>query len=236
VIRRSAHLATLFPDVPWLDRPAAARAAGFDLVDSRWPPSGLDRAWPAALRAAGLDVACLNAYAGDYATGERGILTDPARREEAVAAFADAVELARAVGAPRINVPVGRGGTYAAAVAALRECAALAETAGLTLLVEPINAVDFPGYLVPTAPEAAALIEEVSSDAVRLLYDAYHAAMGGADPVQEVRAYVPLVAHVHYADWPGRGPPGTGRLSLERLEATLVEAGYEGAVGLEYVP
>ena len=69
-----------------------------------------------------------------------------------------------------------------------------------------------------------------------LLYDAYHAARMGADPCADVTGWLPLVAHVHYADCPGRGAPGTATIDLMRFVEVLEGAGYTGAVRLEFDP
>jgi hydroxypyruvate isomerase len=103
-------------------------------------------------------------------------------------------------------------------------------------VLEPINELDVPGYLLPNAAAAVAALEAVGSPRVRLLYDAYHAARAGADPVREAPALVDVIDHVQYADHPGRGAPGTGSTDLGRLLAALDRAGYSGLVGLEYDP
>lgn len=237
--RLSAHLSTLFTELPPLERPAAAAAAGFEAVESWWPGDAEAGAWAAAVRSEGLELACLNADGGDLAAGDRGFLNVGARREEVVAAVARALALR-----PRhINVLAGRlvpGQPRASqrdtAAATLRECAALVEGTGTTLVIEPINDHDVAGYLVPTAAAAIGLISAAGSAAVRLLYDAHHAARMGADPVREAPGLVEWIGHVQYADTPGRGAPGTGDVSLGALLDALAQAGYEGAVGLEYAP
>jgi hydroxypyruvate isomerase len=239
----SAHLSMLFTELPYLERPQAARAAGFAAVETWWPPGGLADAWAAEVRRCGLAVTCLNCDGGSIEAGERGFLNDPGRSDEAVRAFRAAARLAHAVRAPRVNLLVGRElrgapprDQLALALAVVRECAAIAERERLTLLVEPINELDVPGYLLPTAARAAAFVEQVGSGAVRLLYDAYHAARAGGHPSTEVAQLIGLVDHVHYADCPGRGAPGTGSLDLAELVASLEAAGYDGAVGLEFDP
>lgn len=238
----SAHVSMLFSELPLLARPAAARDAGFSLIESWWPGQAAD-AWCQAVRKAGVSVALVNADGGDLDAGERGFLNVPGRRREVVSVFCEAVELAKRCGAPRINVLVGREthgsareDQLATATAALVECAAIAREAELTILVEPINELDVPGYLVPTPAAAVTLIESVGSDSVRLLYDAYHAARAGGNPCQEVASFIPMIGHVHYADCPGRGAPGTGELDLRAFAEALENAGYTGAIGLEFNP
>lgn len=239
----SAHLSMLFTELPYLDRPRAARAAGFAAVETWWPPDGLADAWAAEVRACGLAVTCLNCDGGDIEAGDRGFLNDPARSDEALRALGAAARLAHAVGARRVNLLVGRelpGAPRQAqldlALEVVRECAGIAGREGLTVLIEPINELDVPGSLLPTPAAAAAFVEQVGSGAVRLLYDAYHAARAGGEPGVEVGALIGLVDHVQYADCPGRGAPGTGSLDLAGLVASLDAAGYDGAVGLEFDP
>jgi hydroxypyruvate isomerase len=233
----------LFTELPYLERPGAAREAGFSTVETWWPRPGLGAEWADEVRRHGLDVALVNCDGGSIEAGERGFLNDPARRDESVQAFREAVALASRAGAPRINLLVGRelrdtprSAQLDTAVAVVRECAALAEREGLVILIEPINELDVPGYLVPTPARAVEFVEAVGSEAVRLLYDAYHVARGGADPIVDVASWIGLVEHVHYADCPGRGAPGTGSVDLARFVDALEPAGYGGVVGLEFDP
>jgi hydroxypyruvate isomerase len=234
----SAHLTELAP----LARPAAAADAGFAMVESWWPPADDPVAWADRVTAAQVGVAAINADGGDIAAGERGFCTNPALYEHTLDAVERALALAGRVDAPVVNVLAGRRlegvperDQRGAAVLVLRACGDLARRHGRTIVVEPLNATDVPGYLVSTPAEAARLLDEIGHDHVRLLYDAYHAAMGGIDPMAEVGGLIDYVAHVQYADCPGRGAPGTGTLDLPAFLERLDAAGYTGAVGLEYV-
>jgi hydroxypyruvate isomerase len=142
-----------------------------------------------------------------------------------------------------VNLLVGRldperapAGQAAAAREAVRECGTMAAASGRTVLIEHLNPLDVPGYLLPTPADAAAFVASVGLGSVRLLYDAYHAAAAGLDPCEDVGRHAPIIGHVQYADWPGRGAPGTGRVDLTRFVDRLGAAGYGGAVGLEYDP
>jgi hydroxypyruvate isomerase len=238
----SAHLSMLFRELPYIERPKAAREAGFSAIETWWPGE-LGDAWAAEVQGTGGQVALLNCYGGDIEAGQRGFLNLPERREQTVRDFKAAVELARRVGAPRINVLAGlelpgvpRRTQLAEAVSTLRECASVAAAADVTIVVEQINKLDIPRYLVPSAREVADLIETVGSNSVRMLYDVYHAARSGTDPLTEALPYIELIDHIHYADFPGRGAPGTGRVDFVRLLEALEKAGYSGMVGLEYDP
>ena len=118
---------------------------------------------------------------------------------------------------------VGKGGGLEHAADVLRE--AIAAPGDVTLLVEHLNPVDAPGYLLPTPRAAAELVDLVGSDRLRLLYDAYHAAMVGDDPVAKVAGYADYLGHVHYAEAPGRVAPGP---RLWEFVDALGHAGYPG--------
>jgi hydroxypyruvate isomerase len=235
----SAHLSTLFREHEPLDRPAAARAAGFTVADSWWPPDGA-RAWAEEVLANQLEIALLNTPRQSSDDGGPW-LNDPARRDDAVADLRTSMAIAELVGAGCVSVPVGdqiadrrRSRQLGEAAAALRELGTLAACGGLTLVIEPLSARAAPGYLLGNASTAAELIEAAGSDSVRILFDAFHSAESGRDPVSELRPHADLIAHVQYADSPGRGAPGSGRSSVWRLIEGLDAVGYRGAIGLEF--
>ena len=232
----------LFTELPLVDRPAAARDAGFAAVESWWP-SEETHAWADAVERAGIPVALLNANAGDLTAGERGFLNIAERQEHELARIVEALALAARVGCQCVNVLVGRltderahRAQREAAIDVLHAAAPKAAERQITLVIEPLNALDVPGYLLSTATDARSFIESVGSKSVRLLYDAYHAARSGMDPVQEAPRFVDLIQHVQYADHPGRGAPGTGTIDLKRFEGSLREAGYDRPIGLEFDP
>lgn len=192
----------------------------------------------------GFAVALLNCSAGDGARGERGFINDDARREEAEATFAEAVELAVAIGAPNLNLLVGRAlpgvpesRQRAAIVSALRSLAPVAGEHGLRILLEPINEIENPGFLAPTPDAAVGLIEAAGAEHAEqlgLLLDLYHVARAGDDPARAIERHRKWIGHVQVSDHPGRGAPGTGELPIWDLLAALQASRYDGAVGLEY--
>jgi hydroxypyruvate isomerase len=239
----SAHLSLLFHELPYLERPAAAAAAGFTVVETWWPGAELVDAWADEVDRSSLDVRLLNCDGGDIEAGERGFLNVPERREETLAAFTAALAAAVRCDAPYVNLLVGRDTGRAprdeqlrTAAGTLAACVEVARGTGVRIVIEPINDRDVPGYLVATPDDALGLIEAAATDEVLLLYDAYHAARMGVDPCTDVTSWLPLVGHVHYADHPGRGAPGTGTIDLRRFVDVLEHGGYAGLVGLEFDP
>lgn len=241
-MRFSAHLSLLFRELPYLERPRAAAEAGFSAVETWWPGDEQAVPWAQEVTRLGLHVASVNADGGDVEAGERGFLNVEGRYEANLDVAHRAVALAESCGAPCLNVLVGRDtgeprdAQLGRAAALLAEFADLAAEASVMIVVEPINELDVPGYLVPTPRAALELIDAAGRPNVRLLYDAYHAARAGGDPVRDVGALVPRIGHVQYADCPGRGAPGTGQVDLAAFVAALEAAGYQGPVGLEFDP
>ena len=186
VIRLSAHLSTLFPDVPELERPTAARSLGFTAVETWWPPADDRDAWVAAVSAASVRAVLVNADGGDLAAGERGFCTVAERHDEVVASVRDAMELARACGGATVNLLAGRidpaipeEAQRAAALDAVRASADEAVRLGGRVVIEHLNAHDVVRPLLPTPAAAAAFVRDADHEGVRLLFDAYHAPPGG---------------------------------------------------------
>jgi hydroxypyruvate isomerase len=238
----SAHISWLFGEHPYLERVAAARRTGFRWIETAWP-EGPDRdRLPDAVAEHDVRVALLNCPAGDTRRGERGFINDPTRREEAERAFVAAADLADRLGAKNLNLLVGcalparLSPQRHSVVETLRAIAPQAAARGLRILLEPINSLENPGYLAPTPREAVEFIEKSGSDAVGLLLDVYHLAWSGTDPLTAIDSYADLIGHVQVSDWPGRGPPGTGRLDIRSVLERLAKHRYTGTVGLEYEP
>jgi hydroxypyruvate isomerase len=227
----------IFRGLPFLERLDAVAAAGAPAYEFwRWAdkdlPSVAERA-----RRLGLQCAGLSGSGG-------GPLVDSRRRGDFLEGIRAAIDAARTVGAPTVIVTTGqalagveRSVQHASAVDGLRAAAPLAEDAGMTLVLEPLNTrVDHAGYYLDTTAEGAQIVDEVASPAVRLLFDAYHAAVMGEDIAAQARAQAARVGHVHVADAPGRHQPGTGQVDYRRFFDALEESGYRGWVGLEFMP
>lgn len=233
----------LFTEVPPIRRPQAARDAGFSLIESWWPVADDVDGWVEAVASAGIGVSCLNANAGDLAAGERGFCNLAEHDERTFAEVGEALNLAMRVGAPCLNVLPGltQGETPHAtqvdhAVDIYRALGAMAAACNVTVVIEPINALDVPGYLLPTADDVAAVLARVDHPSVRMLFDAYHCARSGADAIDQIARHADLIRHAQYADCPGRGAPGTGDLPFDSVIEALDRCGYRGALGMEYAP
>lgn len=179
-----------------------------------------------------------------YLSGNRPPLNDPEAVDAAVTQIRETLALAERVGCRNLNVKAGdtladvpEATQRETVVEVLRRVASDAEAAGVTLVLEPLNTrVDHPGHLVSTAREGVEIIEDVSSPAVRVLYDIYHEQIMAGDVIRTFRENVEYIGHVHIADNPGRHEPGTGELDYENILATVADSDYDGYVGCEFSP
>lgn len=241
--RFAANLGFLFAEHDFLDRFARARAAGFTAVEFATPYPYDPPQLADALEQNGLECILMNLPMGDRARGDYGIACRPERRDEFRAGVRRAIEYARALHCPRMNCIAGvaragedRAGLRATLVDNMRFAAAEFKRAGLELLMEPLNDRDVPGFLVPRNRDMVRLIEEIGASGMGLQLDLYHTSMMGDDPAAVFDELRPWIRHVQFADAPGRGEPGTGRVPLERLFAHLDASGYDGWVSAEYKP
>ena len=233
----------LWQDLDPYQRFEAAAAAGFKHVEMLFPHQLDADRLESTINRLGLDMVVFDPDAGDWAGGERGLLALPGREEEFAATVRAAIDLAPRLGTSRLNTlvgipPAGVTSDQArdTAIANLNLVAPLAQDAGITLLIEALNDVDFPGYWASTVATAARLVQTVNHPNVRLQLDQYHAAMAGEDARECAREYLPLIEHVQIADVPGRHEPGTGSQPIGDFLRDLDRLGYEGFVGLEYRP
>ncbi|MDQ0772798.1 hydroxypyruvate isomerase [Streptomyces aurantiacus] len=231
-------------------RMEAAAVAGFSLVETWWPfptpQPGKAQAEEvrAALADAGTRLVCMNIDAGDMASGERGILSDPGRRRDCALSITAAVEFASSVGCRLLNLPYGnrlpqysREEQHRTAHENLLLAAELANGHGISVLIEALNPLDNPDYLLPDVDMAAGLVRRTRREgaaATGLLLDVYHLARMGQDPVDAIGRHGDALVHVQFADVPGRICPGTGGLDFTRVVEALRTARYDGLVGLEF--
>jgi len=242
VPRFAANLSMMFTEHPFLDRFAAAAAAGFRAVEFLFPYDHPPEAVAARLRDAGLVQALFNAPPGDWAAGERGLAAIPGREAEFREGLDLALRHARALGCQRIHVMSGitegldRAACESAFVGNIRHAADAFAGEGITLLVEPINPRDMPGYFVSRQRDALALLDRVDRPNTALQLDLYHAGIVEGDLTRLTESLIGRVGHVQVASVPDRHEPDEGELNFPHLFATLDRLGYAGWVGCEYRP
>ena len=237
--RFAANLSMMFNEVPFLERFQAAADAGFRGVEFLFPYEHPKEVVAEKLRAAKLENVLFNLPPGDFAKGERGLASLPGREEEFRAAVDTALSYAKELGTLRLHAMAGLrqgGADRAVYVKNLHYAASKCESAGLTLLIEPINTRDIPGYFLNTQADAAAICEEVGSPALKIQMDLYHLQIVEGDIEMKLRKYFSRCGHVQIAGVPERHEPDQGEVNYPHLFRVLDELGYAGWVGCEYRP
>ena len=221
---------------PIEDRIRAAHAAGFAHAEFHlWR----DKDMAAIATALGETGVTLTGVCVD----PRRSIVDPAEQGAMVAAVRETITATAALGAPPLIVASGfrveemsEDEHFANAVSALKQAAALAEAAGVTLLLEPLNTRLFAAMYLVSTRLGLDLVEAVGSPNLRLLYDVWHSAVMGEDPAEVLAGRMHLVAHVQVADLEDRNEPGAGSLDWRHVMSTLRGLGYSGPIGMEYFP
>jgi hydroxypyruvate isomerase len=246
-----ANCSIMFTERPLLERPAAAKAAGFDAVEFWWPwpeqpvPRDADAdAFVRAVRDAGVQLVGLNFFAGDVAGPDCGVLSIPGRSAEFRDNIDVTVGIGELLGAAVFNALYGNRVDDASAEwqdevarANLERAAAAAARVGATVLIEPVSGPK--PYPLRSADDAVAVVNTIRAAGhpnVGFLCDLFHLANNGDDLDQAIAKHTAVTSHVQIADWPGRGEPGSGQLDLDRHLTDLAGRGYTGWVGLEYAP
>ncbi len=233
----SANLGFLWTDLPLPDAIRAAAAAGFDAVECHWPYAFDPAAIKDALAETGLEMLGLNTQRGK--PGENGLAAVPGREAEARAAIVQALDYAQAINCRSVHVMAGIAqGPQADAtfLANLEFACDLAAGQGATILIEPLNQHDAPGYFLQTADQAASIINRVGRDNLRLMFDCYHLQIMQGDLSRLLRRMIPLTGHIQFAGVPGRGRPDRGEINYRHIFGLIEDMGWQRPLGAEYRP
>ena len=241
--RFNANVSMMFNEVPFLERFAAAARAGFKGVEFLFPYDFPKEQVKAAVDASGLELVLHNMPPGDWAKGERGLASLPGREDEFRAGVTKGLEYATHLGLKQIHCMSGIPAAdadpaklRATFVANLKFAAAEAKKAGLTVLIEPINLRDIPGYYLNYSKQAISLMDEIGADNLFLQYDIYHMQIMEGDLAPTMEKLLPRIGHMQIADTPGRHEPGTGEIHYPFLFDHIDRIGYKGWIGCEYRP
>ncbi|MEM1020249.1 MAG: TIM barrel protein [Pseudomonadota bacterium] len=237
--RFSANLGFLWTDRDLPEAIHAAADAGFDAVEFHWPYDVPPNAVRAALEVKGLPLMGLNTRRGDLAAGENGLTALPGRQAEARAAIDEALAYSSEVGAASVHVMAGFAkGPEAekAYVDGLRYACDEANKMGKTILIEPLNRHDAPGYFLETTDQAAELIASIVAPNLKLMFDCYHVGRTEGDITTRLEALLPVIGHIQIARVPDRGPPQGGEVNYAYIFEVLQGLGWSKPIGAEYKP
>jgi len=239
----AANLTMLFNEVDFLDRFDAAAKAGFRGVEYLFPYAYDKNQLAEKLKTLKLTQVLHNLPAGDWAAGDRGNACQPARVGEFQDGVGKAIDYATALGCKQVNCLAGIAPAGAAPdmlrktfVDNLRFAAGKLKTAGIRLLIEPINTFDIPGFYLSRTAQALEIMSDVGSDNLFLQYDVYHMQRMEGELAANLKKHLARIRHIQIADNPGRNEPGTGEINYPFLFRHIDQIGYDGWIGCEYKP
>jgi len=243
VPRFAANLSMLYQEHAFLDRFGAAAKDGFKGVEFLFPYAHPAADIRARLDDHGLTQALFNGPPGNWETGERGLASLPGRETEFRQSVERALAYARVLGNERVHLMAGliRPGeersrhreTY---VGNLAYAAKEAASAGVTVVIEPINTRDIPGFFLNRQDEAHAVCAEVGAPNLKVQMDFYHCQIVEGDLAMKLRRHIAGVGHIQIAGVPDRHEPDQGEVDYPYLFGLMDGLGYAGWVGCEYRP
>ena len=242
--RFSANISMLFAERDWLDRPAAAAAAGFGAIEIQFPYDRPAEEWKRAIEAAGLAVSVINVPVGDMLDGGPGLAATPGRQAEFRRAAEQARDVAAALRPRNVNVLSGlpelhgheRGRCLDTLAENLRVAADLMGEIGIGVVVEAVNTVDRPGFLLSTSEQALDAVDRAGRSNLSLEHDLYHMEIMEGRLIARLEEILPRIGHIQFADNPGRHEPGTGTIDYPAVFDALDRLGYDGWAAAEYFP
>ena len=235
-MKLSANLGFLWNDRPLAEAIRAAKAAGFDAVECHWPYDQPLKDVQRALEDTGLAMLGLNTSRGN--PGENGLSALPGREAEARAAIDQASDYAQAIGARSIHVMAGfaQGPEAHSSFVENLRYARQSVPDDITLLIEPLNRHDAPGYFLTTTDQARAILQELDLKGVALMFDCYHIGRTEGDVITRLADLSPVIGHIQFASVPERGAPDRGELNYDAIFRAIGDLGWSHPLGAEYKP
>ena len=208
-------------------------------VECHWPYDIPASKVKQALDETGLEMLGLNTRHGDVDGGENGLSALPGREADAQAAIDEAIAYATAIGARNIHVMAGFDQSVAGGhtfIDNLEYACKHGATHGLTMLIEPLNEHDAPGYFLRTTQQAADLIGDVGEPNLKLMFDCYHVGRTEGDVISRLKDMLPIIGHIQFASVPDRGAPDHGEIDYATIFAEIEALGWTQPLGAEYKP
>lgn len=239
MLRFSANLGFLWQELSLPDAIRAAKAAGFDAVECHFPYDTPAETVRQALTETGLPMLGLNTTRGRVETGDNGLAALPGREDEARRAIDQAIDYAAVIGAQNIHVMAGKSsgeGARAIFIANLRYACERAGKVGATILIEPLNHRDAPGYFLQTTDQALDIISAVGARNIKLMFDCYHVQIMEGDLTHRLKAHLDAIGHIQIAAVPDRREPDHGEIDYGYILRFIEKLGYDRPIGAEYRP
>jgi hydroxypyruvate isomerase len=243
MLRFAANLSMMYNEYAFLDRFAAAAKDGFEGVEFLFPYAHPVADIQSRLTSLGLTQALFNAPPGNWEAGERGIASLPGREDEFKQSIDTALSYATVLGNRSLHVMAGlirpdqdRAQHRAVYLSNLAYAAKQAASTGITIVIEPINTRNIPGFFLNRQDDAQAICKEVGATNLKVQFDCYHCQIVEGDVAMKLRRDIAGIGHIQIAGVPERHEPDVGEVHYPYLFKVMQEIGYQGWIGCEYIP
>ncbi len=252
-MKYSVCLEPLFTDLPFHQRIGEVAKLGYQAVefwftDYLFTPDGLV-AGMKDIDAMAAEAAAHNVEISDFAVnsnegGFGGWTVKASDRQVFLDRLGSQIEVAKRLNCKRLIICTGNRlddvpfeTQFYTLVDVMRAAGALAEAAGITLIIEALNTrVNHPGYFLDSSRVGFEAVRLINHPNVKLLYDIYHMQIMEGDLIATIRANSDLIGHFHSAGNPGRNELYIGEINYPNILREIEALGYAGNFGLEYFP
>ncbi|RPE67186.1 hydroxypyruvate isomerase [Pacificibacter maritimus] len=233
----AANLSYLFKEYPFIERFAEAKASGFDAVEVLFPYDEAASEIARKLADHRLDMVLINMPPPNWAGGERGFAAMPATEDRFRKDFIRSIRFAKLLRAQHMHLMAGRAKGVVALETYKRNLAwAAKEAPEMSLVIEPLNETDMPGYFLNNFDMALEILDDISAPNLGLQFDAYHAQMITGDLFETWDKCKDYIRHVQIASAPERAEPRKGEIDYPAFFKHIDYSGYTGWVSAEYTP
>jgi len=239
----NANITFMFREYPLVERFDAAKKAGFSAVEILSPEDVSIPELVMAAKKAEIDIVLCNAPIGDFLAGGPGLSAVPGREEEFREKFELIVSMASAISCPVIHIGPSRlveGALRSSYIDTLVDnvCYAsdIVKDKDIVLSLEPLNSNDMPDIFLSKIKDTLNILDSVGCDNVKLQFDIYHMFQMEKNMMALLEQHIDRIAHIQFADSPGRGQPGTGDIDFDDVFSLIDSLDYNGWVGAEYMP
>lgn len=243
MLKFSANISTMFVELEYLERYPAAAKAGFKMIECQFPYDFAPSVHQELLEAHQIELLLLNTPPGDFNNGERGMASLPGRENEFKESMQQALEYASVLNCDKIHVMAGVSANESPLqqqeevyLENIKYAAEEAAKYNRTILIEPINTFDTPGYFLNTPKQAITYLRAIDLPNVRLQFDVYHCQKMVGHLEYHLRKYFHAIDHLQISGLPDRNEPDQGEINYPYIFALLEKLGYQGWVGCEYTP
>ncbi len=240
VLRFSANVGFLWPELALPERIIAAGRAGFDAVECHFPYEYDSADVSAALELAGLPMLGLNTKLGLNGQDDFGVAARPDRVAEARQYIDEAIEYAVAIDCATINVVPGKTGRTPEAEATFRDnlryACDKASAVGKIILIEPINTTAAPDFHCSYLGDALSTIQAVGANNLKVMVDCFHTQVMQGHLLENIKTALPYLGHIQISAVHDRGEPDVGEIDYGYLLSEIDKLGWSGYIGAEYKP